>query len=475
MKPINLFGAGIQSRSPVITAQRRLNCYYEITPDGEKNNVVIYGTPGLTLQTAFTYNIRAARVVGSNLYVNEGPNVTAVNLAFVKTTLSGSIANNTGKTSMSNNSTQLILVDGIAGYTSTLPTGALTTISSGGFPNGATTVTYVGGWFICESPGTNQMFSSNLNDGTTWNALNFASTFSGSDNITAVDSDHGILIVFAPSYIEFWGASGGTTFPFSYIQGSAQQWGLAAKYSRAKIDNTLIFLAQNLQGQYQVMQLDLRTSYAPMRISNSDIENIISKLSTPSDAVALSYMVDGHSMYQLTFQSAGRSILYDTSTGMWSETQTGVATTGRHIGDLSVTFGANTYVTDYRNPNFYKIDPSNYTDNGTPIKRLLRSMHLGDGNRFSIDELFLDMETGNGIQSGQGSNPQLMLDISKDNGRTFGYQRFIPLGKVGQYASPRVCVRRVANGRDIVLQLSMTDPVKFVLARAAANIRPGDG
>lgn len=414
-------------------------------------------------------------MVGSNMYVCEGPNVTKVDLSFTKTTLSGSIANNSGNVSMSNNSTQLILVDGLAGYTSTLPSGALTTIVSGGFPNGATTVTYVGGWFVVESPGTNQMFSSALNDGTSWSALNFASTFSGSDNITAVDSDHGILIVFAPSYIEYWAASGGSTFPFAYIQGSAQQWGLAAKYSRAKIDNTLIFLAQNLQGQYQVMQLDLRSSYAPIRISDSDIENLISKLATPSDAVALSYMIDGHSMYQLTFQSAARSLLFDTSTGIWSETQTGVSTSARHRGDLSVTFGTNTYVTDYQNTNLYKIDPTSYTDNGTAIKRLLRSKHLGDGNRFSIDELFLDMETGVGLESGQGSDPMIMLDISKDGGRTFGYQRFISLGKVGQYASPRVVARRIANGRDIVLQLSMTDPVKFVLARAAANIRPGTG
>ena len=473
MKPIQLFGAGVQSKSAIVTAQRRLNCYYEITADAEKNTVVIYGTPGLTLVAAFTFHIRGALVIGSVVYISEGPYVTKADLSFTKTTLSGSIPNNTSEVSMSSNATQLVIVDGVGGYISTLPNGAISTISSN-FPNGATTITYVGGYFVVEKPATSQFWVSNLNDGTTWQALQFASAISSANPLVAVDSDHGTLILFGPTYIEYQYLSG-ATFPFSPIQGSTQQWGLAAKFSRAKIDNTLIFLAQNLQGQYQVMQMDLRSSYAPQRISNSDIENMIAGLASPADAIALSYMIDGHSMYQLTFQSAKRSIMYDCSTGIWNETQTGVATTGRHIGDLSFTLGANTYLTDYTLANVYKVDTTNYTDNGVPIKRLLRSKHLGDGNEFSIDEVFFDMETGVGLQRGQGNDPQLMLDISKDGGRTFGYQRFIPLGKVGQYAAPRVCVRRVANGRDIVLQLSMTDPVKFVLARASANIRPGLG
>jgi len=36
-------------------------------------------------------------------------------------------------------------------------------------------------------------------------------------------------------------------------------------------------------------------------------------------------------------------------------------------------------------------------------------------------------------------------------------------------------VRRVASGDDIVLDLTMTDPVKFALARELADIEEGNG
>lgn len=476
MKPISLFGASIQSKSIVATAQRRVNCYYEITTDGDKNKTVIYGTPGLLLVSTFTYHIRAWRVVGTLMYVVDGPLVLSVNLSFVATALSGVVSNNNNNASMSNNATQLIIVDGIAGYTSTLPAGAVTAIVAPAFPNGATTVTYVGGYFVVEAPSTNQFWVSALNDGTTWPATFFQSAYSNPEYLVAVDSDHGVLILFGAVYLEYWYISGALDFPFSSVQSAAQQWGLAAKYSRAKIDNSIVFLAQNLQGQYQVMQLALLNSYAPKRVSTSDIEAIIANLSTPSDATALAYMTDGgHPMYQLTFQSAQRSFLLDLSTSIWSEAQTGVATTGRHVGDLSVTFGADTYMSDYNIPNMYKISSSSYTDNGTPIKRMLQSRHLGDMNIFSVDELFFDMETGVGLQSGQGSDPQIMLEVSKDGGRTFGNQRMSSIGMVGQYDAPRPLFRRVVNGRDCVIRLSYTDPTKFVVTREGAIVNQGYG
>ena len=44
-----LFGTGMQGKSPNITAQRRINCYYDYTPDGDKTKVAIIGTPGKDL------------------------------------------------------------------------------------------------------------------------------------------------------------------------------------------------------------------------------------------------------------------------------------------------------------------------------------------------------------------------------------------------------------------------------------------
>ena len=48
-----LFGTGQQGKSPSITAQRRINCYYEYSPDGDKTAVSIIGTPGKSLFVNF--------------------------------------------------------------------------------------------------------------------------------------------------------------------------------------------------------------------------------------------------------------------------------------------------------------------------------------------------------------------------------------------------------------------------------------
>jgi hypothetical protein len=45
------------------------------------------------------------------------------------------------------------------------------------------------------------------------------------------------------------------------------------------------------------------------------------------------------------------------------------------------------------------------------------------------------MEVGNGLATGQGSNPQIGLEVSRDNGKTWGAQMWKAIGAIGAYAS----------------------------------------
>ncbi len=72
-KKISLFGTGIRSVSPNITAQRRVNVYYDIRQDGDKESVVQIFTPGLTRQlTLPTYPTRGMVQDGTYAYVVAG-------------------------------------------------------------------------------------------------------------------------------------------------------------------------------------------------------------------------------------------------------------------------------------------------------------------------------------------------------------------------------------------------------------------
>jgi hypothetical protein len=104
------------------------------------------------------------------------------------------------------------------------------------------------------------------------------------------------------------------------------------------------------------------------------------------------------------------------------------------------------------------------------VRELVTRHGSSDFNMITVAEFFLDMETGVGLQSGQGSAPQITLDVSKDNGRTWSNPRLLSVGAVGKYMT-RVIARRFGSARDFVFRIRMTDPVKFVVTEGAAVVQ----
>jgi len=472
MKIIPLFGNSISGESQVITAQRRLNCYLENREDGDKTKIAILGTPGLAAVFAIGSNVnlpmRALAGDANYLYACVGSSFLQCNAVTGATLNSGAIGPGTSLCSMAVSPTQVVITDGITGYVFNIATQVYTTLTSGStWPAvGSRTVTYVSGFFVAEQPGTQAFWVSNAFDGSTWNALATASAASTGDTILAVDNLSGNLIIFMGQAMEYWQNVGNSPQPFQPVLSAFNQWGLGAIFSRAHVDQSLLFLAVNTNGTAQVVKANY---YSVTAISTPDLETIINSFSTFSDAVALTYQVGKHPMYQLTFPTANRSFLYDNSTGIWSEVQTGNVM-ARHWGNLSAWAAGNNYVSDYASNQIYKMSPTSYTDNGQTIIRQVITRHvLSQFNRVRISLLYLDMETGVGLQTGQGSNPQIMLKSSKDNGRTWSAERWAPLGKIGMYLW-RVIWRRFGSARDYVFSITLSDPVKFVITQGAIKL-----
>jgi Phage stabilisation protein len=469
-KIVDLFGAATASKSFVVTRQRRLNVYFENRKDRDKTRIACYGTPGLVAafnaSTPLSQPLRAFFGTQTALFLVAYNQFQQINASGVAS-FTGSMGTTAGNCSIAYNATQVVIVDGSAAYLYTPPS-TFSTIG-GSFPNGAKTVTFVSGFFVSEAPGSQQFYVSNAGDGSTWTALSTASAEAYSDNILATDNLLGNLALFCQEHIELWQPAGLYPQPFAAITSAVYEYGLAAIFSRAHVNQSLIFLGQTKEGQVQVMRF---SGYTLDRISDPDIENIINGFSIVSDAVALVYEVDEHKFYQLSFPTANRTFLFDTSTGLWADAQTGTSLVPvRHTANLSAYFGGVTYLSDYATNQVYTMSPTAYTDNGTTIVREIVTKHvLSDFNRIRISSVYLDMETGVGLQSGQGSNPQIMLQYSKDNGRTWSAERWVSSGLVGQYLA-RVIWRRFGCTRDAVFRIRMTDPVKFVVTQAALKIK----
>ncbi len=173
------------------------------------------------------------------------------------------------------------------------------------------------------------------------------------------------------------------------------------------------------------------------------------------------------------FHQPTGSFLYDGLTQIWSEVQSGVAEYSRHLSSLGINFNYSNYVTDYASGDIYYQDPNNFTDDGYLIKREIQTRHIrNDGNEFTVAELFLDMDTGNGQINGLAPNPQITMYFSRDNGKTWNQGVSKTMGAIGQYLT-RVFWRRPARGRDVVFKFVVTDSVPFYVTSGSAVIVEG--
>lgn len=462
LNPIPLFGIGVAGKSVNVNAQERTNLYCELQTDQEKNALVIYSTPGLRAVSNYGANpCRGAHSMGdykyfvfSNKLWREANDGTTTEL--------GTLLTYGQRVSMADNGTQLMIVDGTYGYIWNTSTLAFVQITDAQFP-ASTTVTFMNGYFIVSKTDSAEFYISALYDGTSWDALDFASAESNPDKLVRVIANNGQLHLFGDVSTEFWADSGATDFPFARVGAAAIEWGLAARWSLAKFDNSLMFLRKNRLGEVQVCSLQ---GYQAAPVSTPELDYQLSRYTTVSDATAFSYMKAGHPFYQINFPTAGESWLYDGRSNAWSRLE---SEGGRHRAELQVQHLNKSYVTDYEEGLVYVLDEDVYTDNGSAIVRQLITRHQSTGNTSKITQLWLEMEGGVGLVSGQGSDPQVMLQVSRDGGHTWGSEQWRSFGAIGQYKA-RAVWNSLGCARDWVFKFRITDPVKVVMVGAWGKV-----
>lgn len=94
------------------------------------------------------------------------------------------------------------------------------------------------------------------------------------------------------------------------------------------------------------------------------------------------------------------------------------------------------------------------------IVRERQSPHVNkERKRVTFHSFQLDAETGVGLRTGQGDDPLIELQISRDGGHTFGPVKVGRVHRMGQYAK-RVVWRMLGQSRNTVFRVRQSDPVK---------------
>jgi hypothetical protein len=94
-----------------------------------------------------------------------------------------------------------------------------------------------------------------------------------------------------------------------------------------------------------------------------------------------------------------------------------------------------------------------------------------ESHHMHFDSVQVELESGVGLQSGQGSDPQAVLEWS-DKAMIWSNQHARSIGSVGNY-NARAIWRRLGRSRSRVFRLTISDPVKVVLLGGSAQVRLG--
>lgn len=472
-------GPSYTANSRTQDASETINMFLEVDPtkkQGEVGGTALYPMPGLHKIGTAPNNapIRAMRVMpgsqkllvvaGNKLYQVTSPGFTPVEKGTFNTAL--------GNISITDNGISAYFADGATRYSYNLASESFTAIPStdGGF-QGGNTCDYIDTFIIYNRPGSNQWGSTNPLSVDSQN-LSFSSKDSTSDNIVTLIADHREAVLIGEFTTERWSNAGTFPFPFQRIPGSSLQYGCAALQSVARIGDSIAWLSQNTRGQLIVLK---SVGYQAQRISTHAIENDILG-GVVSDAIAFTYQMRGHEFYVLAFPTQDKTWVYDFTTEMWTKWawRDAYGTLHRHRANCAVAWSGNNLVGDWENGNIYELSQTTYTDDGAPILRMRRSTHITQSlHRVFYHAIQVHFEPGVGNQLDPGSNATVTLRTSNDGGFTWSGYREQSLGRIGQYKN-RAIWRKLGFARDMVFEVSTTDPVKFVIVNAELDIEEGE-
>jgi len=457
-----------KSRALPLSAQQVLNFYLEKEPGDAKSPAALFGAPGLTQFADVGIGpVRAMHVMGGLLYAVANHSLYSISSTGAVITLGTGIGG-TNNVSMANNGMQLVIVNGISGYIYSTAGGFSVITSPNFFP--AATVTFFDQYFVFDRLGTNQYFISGILDGTSYNALDFASAEVDPDYVLSIVNQQENLLIFGAHTIETWFDSGAANFPFQRVDGATIQRGCAAALSPIKEDNAVFFLGDDLIF-YRLDGIFIR------RVSTHAIEHAWQGYTTVSDAFTFSYTYEGHKFVVLTFPAQSATWVFDISTNLWHERDSwdpNNENLSRWRGNCFASVYNKLLIGDQFSGKVGYLDSSTYTEFGNTIRGLLTSPIIhSDRKRVYISRFELDIESGIGNTTDPASDPQIMLDWSDDGGRTFSeLQLWNSMGKLGAYRQ-RLRWLRQGQSRNRIYRVVVSDPVKRSIIAAHADLEVG--
>lgn len=451
-------------RSQATSGQLLVNLYAEMNPEGSKYPFTLYGTPGFSstawADTGSSSGIQGGQVMGDNLYVVSNNTVYKITTAAAVSTV-GTITGTQDIVDLSNNGTQMVCVT-VDGDAFVITSATVAQIASN-LPANVSSSCFLDGYHVFSKSDSGQFYITTSYDCTTIAADDFATAEESPDNLVRVTSFNSALWLWGTTSYEVYYNSGNADFPFEQISGAVNtSRGLLAKMCVSQEDNSMFFIGDD-RVAYRVQ------GYTPQRVSTHAVESEWEGYDTVSDAFGFIYTQAGHKFWIVTFPTEGKTWVMDIATGMWHQRKSYLLDRLRINGYAK--FAGKHLVFDYSNGKIYEWDLDVYAEAGNTIERIAEgSVVWKEGDRLIYDMVHLDLDAGVGLATGQGSDPQVIMQYSDDGKKTWSNERWTSMGAIGEYFK-RIIWRRCGIARERIFRFKITDPVKVAITGAYAKVR----
>lgn len=450
-------------RSRPASPARLVNCFAEPLPQNAKAPYILVRAPGIaTWTTVGTGPIHAMHVALGYLWVVSGSKFYRVD-ANMAATLIGDVGV-ASRIDIDSDSTTIVVVNEPHAYyydTTTSTFGQVTDVDF--TTRGAGDVEFLDNFMLFREPSSGRFFCADVGNATSFDGLNFATAEGSPDNLVGLRVDHREAILFGTASSEVWELVGSAGFPFARASNGFIEIGCANGETIAKLDNSVFWLAPD----YTVRRLEGLT---PVRVSHAGIEQALGSV-TISSGRAFAYSQEGHLFYVLQFTEG--TFVYDATTKEWHERQT--YGYDYWLPWCHAQFAGLELVGDVSTNRIGSLSPTTYTDWGTTQRMEWTYQPVyGQGRSAFHDRLEIIAEAGVGLTTGQGSDPQMMMDISDDGGRTWEALPTMSMGRIGEYQTP-IAWGQLGSSYDRVYRGAISDPVKAVIIDTrldARNARP---
>jgi hypothetical protein len=337
-----------------------------------------------------------------------------------------------------------------------LPGEPLNQITDPDFP-GATSVTYVDGYFAFSSLGdTAQWFVSRVLDPLSYDALDFAFSDALPNIIRRVITHRGQVWTVGEAGFEVWYDSGNADFPFRRASGGIIDIGTGSPQAVCRAEESVWWVG--LDGVVYGSN-----GYKATRVSTHAIEAIIGDNSVA--LTALTHPYRGHWFYCLTTLDQ-RTLVYDITGGVWHERSTSTdGTLPWRAASAAVENNSLHLYGDRSSGQLYTLGMQ-ATDAGVAVLRQATLPPLWAETRRAVcARVEVEMEVG-----GASTPGNLLLEWSDDGSRTWAAGRTMSSGASDDLRH-RVYTTRLGSFRQRTFRLSSHGLTR--LYAVDADIQPG--